>query len=58
MISVFKKASILDFLRVYLISDFMRVGKSRFLGALEEALQGGVRALQLREKNMSSLKTF
>ena len=50
----FKKASILDFLRVYLISDFMRVGKSRFLGALEEALQGGVRAIQLREKNMSS----
>jgi thiamine-phosphate pyrophosphorylase len=42
----------LDFLRVYLITDFMRVGKSRFLGAVEEALQGGVRALQLREKNM------
>jgi thiamine-phosphate pyrophosphorylase len=50
----FKRTSILDFLRVYLISDFMRVGKSRFLSALEQALQGGVRALQLREKNMSS----
>ena len=47
-----KKTSILDFLRVYLITDFMRVGKSRFLGALEEALQSGVRAIQLREKNM------
>jgi thiamine-phosphate pyrophosphorylase len=42
----------LDFLQVYLITDFMRIGKSRFLGALEEALQGGVRSLQLREKNM------
>lgn len=42
----------LDFLRVYLITDLQRVGKDRFLGALEEALQGGVRALQLREKNM------
>ena len=47
-----KKTSILDFLRVYLITDYMRVGKSRFLGALEEALQSGVRAIQLREKNM------
>ena len=50
---LFNKTHVLDFLRVYLITDFMRVGKSRFLGALEEALQGGIRALQLREKNMS-----
>jgi thiamine-phosphate pyrophosphorylase len=44
----------LDFLQVYLITDFMRIGKSRFLGALEEALQGGVRSLQLREKSLNS----
>ena len=47
-----KTAQDLDFLQVYLITDFMRVGKSRFLGALEEALQGGVGSLQLREKSM------
>ncbi|MZH02338.1 MAG: thiamine phosphate synthase [Nitrospinae bacterium] len=48
----FKTAQDLDFLQVYLITDFMRVGKSRFLDALEEALQGGVRSLQLREKSL------
>ena len=48
----FKTVQDLDFLRVYLITDFMRIGKSRFLSAVEEALQGGVRALQLREKNL------
>jgi thiamine-phosphate pyrophosphorylase len=42
----------LDVLQVYLITDFMRIGKSRFLGALEESLQGGVRSLQLREKSL------
>jgi thiamine-phosphate pyrophosphorylase len=42
----------LDYLQVYLITDFMRIGKSRYLGALEEALQGGVRSLQLREKSL------
>ncbi len=42
----------LDFLQVYLITDCMRIGKSRFLNAVEEALQGGVRSLQLREKNL------
>lgn len=50
----FKTAQDLDFLKVYLITDYMRVGKSRFLNALEEALQGGVRSLQLREKNLAS----
>ncbi len=43
----------LDFLQVYLITDCMRIGKSRFLDAVEEALQGGVRSLQLREKNLN-----
>lgn len=44
----------LDFLQVYLITDLKRIGKSRFLSAVEEALQGGVRALQIREKDLSA----
>ena len=44
----------LEYLRVYLISDRMRVGKSQFLTAVEEALQGGIRALQIREKDLAS----
>ena len=50
----FKTTEGLDFLQVYLITDFMRIGKSRFLNALEEAFQGGVRSLQLREKRLNS----
>lgn len=50
----FKTTQDLDFLQVYLITDFMRIGNSRFLSALEEALQGGVRSLQLREKRLNS----
>jgi thiamine-phosphate pyrophosphorylase len=50
----FKTTQDLDFLQVYLITDFMRIGKSRFLNALEEAFQGGVRSLQLREKRLNS----
>jgi thiamine-phosphate pyrophosphorylase len=49
----FKAEQGLDFLRVYLISDLKRVGKDRFLHTIEEALQGGVRALQIREKDLS-----
>ncbi len=41
----------LDFLRVYLISDRKRT--DRFLSAVEEALQGGVSALQIREKDLN-----
>ena len=52
--TLFKTTQDLDFLQVYLITDFMRIGKSRFLGALEEALQGGVRSLQLRENSLNS----
>jgi thiamine-phosphate pyrophosphorylase len=44
----------LNFLQVYLITDLKRIGKDRFLSAVEEALQGGVRALQIREKDLSS----
>ncbi len=43
----------LGFLQVYLITDLMRTGRSRFPSAVEEALQGGVRAVQLREKNLN-----
>ena len=43
----------LGFLRVYLITDLKRIGKDRFLSAIEEALQGGVRALQIREKDLN-----
>ena len=43
----------LGFLRVYLITDLKRIGKARFLGAGAEALQGGVRALQIREKDLN-----
>ena len=44
----------LNFLRVYLISDLQRIGKDQFLSKLEMALEGGIRALQIREKNLSS----
>ena len=43
----------LDFLHVYLISDFSRYQTTRVTEQVEQALQGGVRALQLREKNLS-----
>ncbi len=43
----------LGFLRLYLITDLGRFGKDRFLKSVEEALQGGVRALQIREKGLS-----
>ena len=40
----------LDFLHVYLISDFSRHQTTRVTEQVEKALQGGVRTLQLREK--------
>ena len=42
----------LDFLHVYLISDFSGHQTTRVTEQVEKALQGGVRALQLREKNL------
>jgi len=42
----------LDCLRVYLISDRSLLPQDRFLEGIESALQGGVRALQLREKDL------
>ena len=43
----------LNFLRVYLISDFSHHQETPVIGQIEKALQGGVRALQLREKDLS-----
>ena len=39
-------------LRVYLITDRKRIPGDDFLNAVESALQGGVRAIQLREKDL------
>ena len=44
----------LDFLNVYLISDFSNHHAIPITDQVERALQGGVRVLQLREKNLSS----
>ena len=49
----FKAEQGLDFLRVYLITDRKRIGKDQFLNAIEKAWQGGVRALQILEKDLS-----
>jgi thiamine-phosphate pyrophosphorylase len=43
----------LDFLHVYLISDFHHHQDEPIAEHLEKALQGGVRAFQLREKDLS-----
>ena len=42
----------LDFLRVYLITDRRLIPKDHFLEALQHALEGGVKAIQLREKDL------
>ena len=42
----------LDKLRVYLITDRTLLPEDHFLNSLEAALKGGVRAIQLREKNL------
>ena len=52
MVTTMEKQS-LDFLRVYLITDRERIGKDRFFSSVEKALQGGIRALQIREKGLS-----
>ncbi len=41
-----------DWLKVYLITDRKLFPEDRFLDSLEAALQGGVRDLQLREKDL------
>ncbi len=42
----------LDALRLYLITDRSLLPEDQFLTGLEAALKGGVRAIQLREKNL------
>ena len=42
-----------DFLYVYLISDFSHHKETPITEQIEKALQGGIRALQLREKDLS-----
>ena len=41
-----------DWLKVYLITDRRRIPEDRLLDSMEAALQGGVRDLQLREKDL------
>jgi thiamine-phosphate pyrophosphorylase len=41
-----------DWLKVYLITDCSRFPKDQHLNVLEAALKGGIRDLQLREKNL------
>ncbi len=41
-----------DALRVYLITDRTLLPEDQFLPGIEAALKGGVRAIQLREKNL------
>jgi thiamine-phosphate pyrophosphorylase len=43
----------LDELRLYLITDRSLFDKNEFLNAVESALEGGVKALQLREKDLA-----
>jgi thiamine-phosphate pyrophosphorylase len=42
----------LDALRLYLITDRALLPEDQFLAGIEAALKGGVRAIQLREKNL------
>jgi thiamine-phosphate pyrophosphorylase len=48
----------LDFLHVYLISDFHHHQEEPITEQVEKALQGGVRAVQLREKGLSPKELF
>ena len=48
----------LDFLYVYLISDFHHHQEEPITEQVEKALQGGVRAIQLREKDLSPKELY
>jgi len=48
----------LDFLHVYLISDLSHHQATPITEQVEKALQGGVRALQLREKDLSPKELY
>ena len=47
---------VLDFLHVYLISDFSHHQATPIIEQVEKALQGGVSVLQLREKELSPIQ--
>ena len=49
---------LLDDLRVYLITQRSLFTEQGFLETLELALEGGVRALQLREKDLSPAEIY
>ncbi len=44
--------------KLYLITDRNVIGGREFLGVLEEALAGGIRGVQLREKSLTSRDYF
>lgn len=48
-----KVKKVLDDLRIYAITDRTGAPESKFLEFIEKALSGGVRALQLREKDLT-----
>jgi len=48
-----ENAQLLEKIRVMLISDHARFPKGNFLHAATRALEGGIRCLQLREKDLS-----
>ena len=48
----FMTKTALDFLKVYLITDRTLLPRHQFLQGIEYALEGGVRAVQLREKDL------
>jgi thiamine-phosphate pyrophosphorylase len=51
------RAQLLDF-NLYLITDRNQVGGMRLIDVVEEALKGGVRGVQLREKDLSSRELY
>ena len=46
-----------DKLRIYLVTD-RKIAKQPFLKVIKEALKGGVKAIQLREKDLSSEEMY
>ncbi len=47
-----------DYLKVYAITDRKMFPEGKFLNGIESALKGGVRAIQLREKDLSPAATL
>ncbi len=47
-----------DFLKVCAITDRKMLPEGKFLNAIESALKGGIRSIQLREKDLSPAETL